>query len=133
MHAIDNSTERIHPRGRSYVVMAVALLAACGAPRNPHANGLSAAAVVRGFPTFPRATWDGDITTQEADGQLTWVVSWTAPRAGSEVRHFFLHTLGGFGWQVGQGGSAHELMLRLADPQVRGYLRFGQPELGKAG
>ena len=133
MHAIDNSTERIHPRGRSYVVMAVALLAACGAPRNPHANGLSAAAVVRGFPTFPRATWDGDITTQEADGQLTWVVSWTAPSAESEVRRFFLRTVGGFGWLISGASSPDELTLRHADLQLRGYLRFGQPEFGEAG
>src|SRR5262249_42659481 len=123
MQAIDNSTDRIHARRRSYVVMVVALLAACGAPRNPHASGLSAAAVVRGFPTFPRATWDGDITTQEADGQLTWVVSWTAPSAESEVRRFFLRTVGGFGWLISGASSPDELTLRHADLQLRGYLR----------
>jgi len=114
-------------------VFAVALLVACGAAHDRPASGRSAAAVVRGFPTFPGASWDGDITTQDADGQLTWVVSWTAPPAESEVRRFFTRTLGRFGWQVGQGSSAHELRLRREDLQLRGYLRFGQPEFGEAG
>lgn len=119
-------------RWRSSVVV-VALLVASGAPHNLPGRGPSAAAVVRGFPTFPGATWDGDITTQEADGQFTWVVSWTVPPAEFEVRHFFMRTLGGFGWQASRGESAHELRLRRADLPVRGYLRFGQPELGEEG
>jgi len=114
-------------------VLVVALLVACGAANDRPASGRSAAAVVRAFPTFPGANWDGDITTQEPDGQLTWVVSWTALPAESEVRRFFLRTLGRFGWQVGQGSSAHELRLRREDLQLRGYLRFGQPEFGEAG
>ncbi len=115
------------------LVAVVGLLVACGASNNPPASGPSAAAVVRGFPTFPGASWDGDITTQEADGQLTWLVSWTAQPAESEVRRFFMGTLGGFGWEVSQAGSVHELTLRRADLLLRGYLRFGQPELGKMG
>ena len=111
----------------------VGLLVACGAPNNPPASGRSAAAVVRAFPTYPGASWDGDITSQEADGQLTWLVSWTARPAESEVRRFFIRALGGIGWQVGQGDSAHELALRRADLPIRGYLRFGQPDPGKKG
>ena len=117
---------------RSCLVL-VGLLVACGAPPDPPSDSSSAAAVVRGFPAFPGASWDGDITTQEADGQLTWVVSWTAPPAESEVRRFFMRTLNGFGWQVGHGDSAHELTLRRSDLPIRGYLRFGRPELGKMG
>src|SRR5262249_31156487 len=85
------------------------------------------------LPDLPRCELGGDITTQEADGQLTWVVSWTAPLAESEVRRFSMRTLGRFGWQVGQASSAHELRLRREDLQLRGYLRFGQPEFGEAG
>ena len=114
-------------------VLVVAFLVACGAPHNPCASSPSAAAVVRGFPTFPGATWDGDITSQYADGQLTWLVSWTAPAAEFQVRRFFMHTLAEFGWQASQGESSHELTLRRTDLQVRGYLRFGEPELGEAG
>jgi len=116
---------------RSIVV--VALLAACGAPHSHSESSSNAAAVVRGFPSIPGATWDGDITTQEADGQVTWVVSWTAPSPESGVRPFFMRTVGQFGWQFGPGNSVHELRLRRDDLQLRGYLRFGQPEFGKAG
>ena len=111
----------------------VGLLVACGAPPDPPATGFSAAGVVRGFPVIPGASWDGDITTQEADGQLTWLVSWTAPPDESEVRRFFMRTLKGPGWQVSKGDSAHELRLRRSDLPIRGYLRFGKPEPGKAG
>ena len=119
-------------RVRSSIVV-VALLAACGAPHNHPEGASKAVAAVRGFPTFPGATWDGDITTQEEDGQLTWLVSWTAPSPESAVRRFFVRTLGQFGWQFGPSSSAHELALRREDMPLRGYLRFGHPELGKAG
>jgi len=88
---------------------------------------------VRGFPSIPGATWDGDVTTQEGDGQLTWVVSWTAPSPESAVRRFFMRTLGQVGWQFGSGSSAHELRLQREDSKLRGLLRFGQPEFGKSG
>ncbi len=117
---------------RSSIVV-VALLAACGAPNSRPESGPIAAAAVRGFPTVPGATWDGDITTQEGDGQLTWVVSWTAPLAESKVRQFFVRTLGQVGWQFSQGKNAHELRLRREDVKLRGYLRCGQPEYGEAG
>ena len=123
---------RTYLRWRSSVVV-VALVVACGAPHSRPESGPTAAAVVRGFPTVPGATWDGDITTQEGDGQRTWVVSWTAPAAESEVRQFFVRTLGQAGWQWGKTGSAHELTLRREDLMLRGYLRFGQPEFGEAG
>jgi len=123
---------RTHLRWRSSVIL-VALLAACGAPHNNTVSSSNAAAAVRGFPTFPGATWYGDIATQEGDGQLTWVVSWTAPSPESRVRRFFTRTLGQFGWQFGPGDSAHELRLKREDMKLRGYLRFGQPESGKAG
>src|SRR5262249_10275496 len=45
----------------------------------------------------------------------------------------FMRKLGQFGWQFGPGNSVHELRLRRDDIQLRGYLRFGQPEFGKAG
>ncbi len=116
---------------RSIVV--VAMLVACGAPQSRPESASNAAAAVRGFPTVAGATWDGDITTQEEDGQLTWVVSWTAPAAESEVRQFFMRTLGHAGWHWAQADSAHELRLRREDLKVRGYLRFGHPEFGEAG
>jgi hypothetical protein len=119
-------------RWRSSIVV-VALLVACGPAHSRPESGLTAAAAVRGFPTSPGAIWDGDITTQEGDGQLTWVVSWTAPSAESEVRQFFMRTVGQVGWQFSQGKGAHELRLRRDDLKLRGYLRFGQPEFGEAG
>jgi len=122
----------IYVRWRSSIVV-VALLMACGSPHNGPESAAKAAAAVRGFPTVPGANWDGDITTQEGDGQRTWIVSWTAPLAEAEVRRFFGRTLGQFGWQWGQGDSVHELKLRREDLELRGYLRFGQPEIGKAG
>src|SRR5262249_50929782 len=123
---------RTHLRWRSSVIL-VALLAACGAPHNDTVSSSNAAAAVRGFPTFPGATWYGDIATQEEDGQLTWVVSWTAPSPESEVRRFFMRTLGQFGWQFGPGNSTHELRLQREDIGLRGLLRLGQAEFGKAG
>jgi hypothetical protein len=116
----------------TFTIVLVALLGACGAPHNHPESGSNAAAAVRGFPTIPGATWDGDITTQEGDGQLTWVVSWTAPSPESGVRRFFMRTLGQFGWQFGSGNTAHDLTLRREDIPLRGYLRFEQPESGKA-
>ena len=109
------------------------LLAACGAPHSRPESSSNAAAPVRGFPSIPGATWDGDVTTQEGDGQLTWVVSWTAPSPESAVRRFFMRTLGQVGWQFGSGSSAHELRLQREDSKLRGLLRFGQPEFGKSG
>ena len=111
----------------------VALLTAFGAPHNRPESVPSPAAAVRGFPTFPGATWDGDITSQEEDGQVVWVVSWTAPSAESGVRQYFVRTLGQSGWQFGQGKSVHELTLRRENLKLRGYLRFGQPEVGEKG
>lgn len=126
------AVSKAHLRWRSSIVV-VALLAACGAPHNEPETSSNAAAAVRGFPTIPGATWDGDITTQEGDGQLTWVVSWTVPSPESGVRLFLMRTVGQAGWQFSQGKSAHELTLRRDDLKLRGYLRFGQPEFGEAG
>ena len=114
-------------------IVVIALLIACGAPHNHPEKSANAAAAVRGFPTFSGAIWDGDITTQESDGQMTWLVSWTAPSTDLEVRHFFIRTLGQFGWRFDPGNSAHELKLRREDLKLRGYLRFGPPESGKGG
>ena len=77
------------------------LLAACGAPNNHAESSSNPAAAVLGFPTIPGATWDGDITTQEGDGQRIWVVSWTAPSPEFGVRRFFVRTLDQFGWRPG--------------------------------
>ncbi len=114
-------------------IVVVALLVACGAPHNPHEGTKSPAAAVRDFPTFPGAIWDGDITAQEEDGQLTWIVSWTAPAAESEVRLFFIRTLGESGWHLSQGDSAHEFRLLREEFKLRGYLRLGKPEFGESG
>src|SRR5215471_10361530 len=130
--SMSEQAERPHFRWRSSIVV-LALLAACGAPHSHAESTSNAAAAVRGFPTFPGATWDGDITTQEEDGQLTWLVSWTAPSPESAVRRFFMRTLGQVGWQFGSGSSAHELRLQREDSKLRGLLRFGQPEFGKSG
>ena len=60
-------------------------------------------------------------------------MSWTAPSPEFGVRRFFIRTLGLSGWQFGPGNSAHELRLRREDIQLRGFLRFGQPDFGKPG
>jgi len=57
----------------------------------------------------------------------------TAPSPESEVRRFIMRTLGQFGWQFGPGNSTHELRLQREDIGLRGFLRLGQPEFGKAG
>lgn len=121
-----------HVPWRGFIVV-IALLVACGAHHNRSESNPSVAAAVRGFPTIPGATWDGDITTQEGDGQQTWIVSWTAPAAEYKVQQFFMRSLGQFGWQWSHNDSAHELKLRREDLELRGYLRFGQPEFGEAG
>jgi len=88
---------------------------------------------VRSFPAVQGATWDGDITSQEADGQLTWLVSWTTPAPETGIWQFFRRTLGKSGWRFRPGGSPHELTLWREDMPLRGYLRLGQPEYGTAG
>ena len=125
-----DSTTRLRWSG---CIVAIALLTACGAAPDRPESVPSAAGAVRGFPTFPGATWDGDITSQEGDGQLVWVVSWTAPSAEAQVRRFFVRILSPSGWQFGRGESVHELTLRREDPKLRGYLRFGQPKAGETG
>jgi len=108
-------------------------LVACG-PHSTHTvrNG-DAATAVRGFPTFPGAAWEGDITSQEADGQLIWIVSWTARSAESGVRAFYTSILGQSGWQFGAGKGPHELALWHENPKLRGYLRLRRREAGVAG
>lgn len=108
-------------------------LVACGAPSTHTVRNGDAATAVRGFPTFPGAAWDGDATSQEADGQLIWVVSWTARSAESRVRDFYISTLGQSVWQFGAGKSSHELALWRDNPKLRGYLRFRKREAGVAG
>lgn len=122
----------IQLRWRGLIVV-VALLVACGAPYDRAAGSTTSAGAARGFPTFPGATWDGDITSQDGDGQLTWIVSWTAPATESGVRGFFIRTVGRSGWQLSQGKDIHELTLRHEDPALRGYLRLGKPEFGETG
>jgi len=124
-----DSTSRLRPG----CILAVMLLMACGAAHDRSEGVPSAAGAARGFPTFPGATWDGDITSQERDGQLVWVVSWSAPSAKAQVRRFFVRILSPSGWQFGQGESINELTLRREDPKLRGYLRFGQPKAGETG
>lgn len=124
--------KKSHLRWGSFIVV-IALLVACGAPHRHPKSSTSAVAAVRGFPTFPGATWDGDITTQESDGQITWLVSWTAPSTESRVRHFFMRTVGRFDWRFVPGNSTRELGLQRDDVKLRGYLRFGPPEFGKVG
>lgn len=92
-----------------------------------------AAAVVRAFPVYPGATWDGETTSQEADGQLVWVRSWTAPAGEIELRRFFLRHLAQLKWQV-VSHDLHQFSLRyMGVTPLRGYLRFGSPEWGKKG
>ena len=108
-------------------------LVACGAPSTRAADSGDAATAVRSFPTFPGAAWEGDVTSQEADSQLIWIVSWTARSAESRVRDFYTSTLRRSGWQFGAGKSSHELALWHDNPKLRGYLRFRKREAGGAG
>lgn len=108
-------------------------LVACGAPSTRAAWSGGAAIAVRSFPTFPGAAWEGDITSQEADGQLVWIVSWTARSAESRVTDFYASTISQSGWRFGAGKSSHELALWHGDPELRGYLRFRKREAGLAG
>lgn len=117
----------------SISIVAVAVLAACGQPHNRPPGGTNAAVAVRAFPAFPGSTWDGDITSEEADGQIIWLISWTAPSPESDVRDFFMRTVGQFGWKLGAGRSEHELWLDREDPTLRGYIRFGAQGVDKAG
>lgn len=96
----------------------------CGAPSISALRNVDAATAGRSFPSFPGATWEGDITSQEADGQLIWIVSWTAQSAESRVRDFYTSTLGQSGWQLEAGKSSHQLGLWHDDAMLRGYLRF---------
>ena len=79
--------------------LVASFLVGCGAPSISALRNVDAATAVRSFPSFPCATWEGDITSQEADGQLIWIVSWTAQSAESRVRDFYTSTLGRSGWQ----------------------------------
>jgi len=112
---------------------AVVLIAACGATHARLVRGGDVAAAVRGFPTFPGAVWEGDVTAQETDGQLIWIVSWTAPSEEATVSRFFASILGRSGWRFARGHTSHELALRRNEPELRGYLRYGKAEFREAG
>jgi hypothetical protein len=114
-------------------ILISSFLVACGAPSTRAARAGGAATAVRSFPTFPGATWEGDVTSQETDDQLIWIVSWTARSAESRVRDFYISTLGQSGWQFGAGKSSNELDLWHDNPKLRGYLRFRKREAGVAG
>jgi len=114
-------------------ILISALLVACGAPSAHAVQSGGAATAARSFPVFPGAAWEGDITSQEADGQLIWIVSWTAPSAKSRVSHFYTSTLGQSGWQFRGGDSSHELAPWHDNPRLRGYLRFRKRQTGLAG
>lgn len=113
-------------------------LADCGAESRSGGSAIAsgdsgAAAVVRAFPVYPGATWDGETTSQEADGQLVWVRNWTAPAGEIELRRFFVSYLAQLNWHVVSHDS-HQLSLRyMGVTPLRGYLRFGSPEWGEKG
>jgi hypothetical protein len=67
------------------------------------------------------------------DGQLTWVVSWTTATSEARVRWFFTRILGQHGWRLSPGDTGHALSRWRDDNPLRGYLRFGGPEYGRAG
>jgi hypothetical protein len=124
---------------KTLAIALVALVTGCGAAtRAGVPNSSDSAGAIRGFPTFPGAAWQGDVTAEEADGQLIWVVSWTAPAAEPDVRRHFLsgpghRSLIRSGWQVGPGASPHELALRRGVDRLRGYLRLRAADLGQTG
>ena len=111
----------------------VVMLAACGASHARLVRAGEVSAAVRGFPTFPGAIWEGDATAQETDGQLIWIVSWTAPSDEAIVSRFFASILGQSGWRFAPGHTSHELALRRNDPELRGYLRYGKAEFREVG
>ncbi len=131
-----------HPRGALHSILlgmvALTISFACGAAQAGVPIGSNSAGAVRGFPTFPGAEWEGDVTAEEADGQLVWVMSWTARAAEPEVRRYFLigsglRSLGRSGWQVRPGATPHELALRRGEGGLRGYLRLRAADLGQTG
>jgi hypothetical protein len=110
------------------------LVAGGGAGRLPACAASAPAAVVRGFPTYPGASWNGDLTGQEADGQTIWLIGWTAPADEKSVQRFFMATLAHLNWDVVTGDDRHQVSLRhRVAPPLRGYLRFGPPEFGERG
>jgi hypothetical protein len=133
--------EMVHTRHRpstplrllTALLAAVVLIAACGAPHARLVRGGDVAAAVRGFPTFPVAVWEGDVTAQETDGQLIWIVSWTAPSEEATVSRFFASILGRSGWRFAPGHTSHELALRRNEPELRGYLRYRKADFREAG
>ncbi len=102
--------------------------------RLPAGAASAPAAVVRGFPTYPGASWNGDLAGQEADGQMIWLVGWTAPADENSVQRFFMADLAHLDWDVVTGDDRHQISLRhRGEPPLRGYLRFGPPEFGERG
>lgn len=108
-----------------------------GPGRSPATSDLvmTPAGVVSGFPTYPGASWDGDLVAQEADGHMVWLVSWTAPADEESVHRFFIASLSHLDWVVvGPSDERHQISLRhQGRPPLRGYLRFGPPEYGERG
>src|SRR5262249_8363891 len=107
-----------------------------GLGRLPAAVGAASplAAVVRGFPTYPGASWNGDLVGKEADGQMIWLVGWTAHADERSVQRFFMGTLAHLDWDVATGNEGPQFRLGLrGDPPLRGFLRFGSPEFGERG
>ncbi len=110
------------------------LVAGGGAGRLPAGAASAPVAVVRGFPTYPGASWNGDLAGQEADGQMIWLVGWTAPADEKSVRRFFMANLAHLDWDVVTRDDRHQISLRhRGEPRLRGYLRFGPPEFGERG
>lgn len=112
------------------------LVASGGPGRWPAAGGAPSppAAVVRGFPTYPGASWSGDLVVQQADGQMIWLVGWTAPADEKSVQRFFMAALAHLDWDVATRNERQQISLRhRGEPPLRGYLRFGPPEFGERG